>query len=254
MNREIALNFRNQLRDARALAFQDAEAFDQVIFAIERLGLFLTGTLGTLGNYENALHDSAGASPLARTIPDTLPTWHASFDTLYCLIRMARNDALHQGAFARHLTVHAVELAVILEDALMIDVAYARDFMVQNPVCARIWEPVSSIRRTMLVNAFSYLPVEFERDGRIAWHLVSDFTVASYLRAAPSANNRRERLAAQLGKVVASGDIDLVLAATCSALENVASVLASSKGLPVLVLGPDPTRELLGLITPFDLL
>ena len=40
------------------------------------------------------------------------------FSRLYDLVQDARNDALHQGAFARHLTIHAIGLALILEDAL----------------------------------------------------------------------------------------------------------------------------------------
>lgn len=37
---------------------------------------------------------------------------------LYDLVEQGRNEALHQGAFARHLAEHAIELALALEDAL----------------------------------------------------------------------------------------------------------------------------------------
>ena len=30
------------------------------------------------------------------------------------------------------------------------------DFMVRNPVCASMWQPLSFIRQSMLVNSFSY--------------------------------------------------------------------------------------------------
>ena len=38
---------------------------------------------------------------------------------LYDLVRNARNDAMHEGAFARNLAVHLVQLSVMLEDALV---------------------------------------------------------------------------------------------------------------------------------------
>jgi len=41
------------------------------------------------------------------------------FTALYESVRKARNAAVHEGALARHLAVHALEMALVLEDALM---------------------------------------------------------------------------------------------------------------------------------------
>lgn len=255
MNQEAAIHFRNELRDARAKAFQDAEAFDQVIFVVERLGSYLTSTVGTLEQYKKRLCEEASRSPLADDIPNQLPAWHASFGTLYSLVQLARNDALHQGAFARHLTTHSVEVSVILEDALMADATCARDFMVSNPVCAHTWEPISSIRRTMLVNAFSYLPVATQNNGgQSMWHLVSDFEIACYLRGCADSTERRRRLSAHLDDAVRTKELELIPATTCNPGDDIPRVLAISTGLPVLVLEPHPSGELRGLITPFDVL
>ena len=70
------------------------------------------------------------------------------------------NDALHQGAFARHLTIHAIDLALILEDALRsFEEPRVSDYMVRNPLFAELWQPIGFIRQQMLANSFSFLPV-----------------------------------------------------------------------------------------------
>src|SRR5262245_53896225 len=113
---EAAIYFRDQFRQARAAVVRDAEAFESLIHVIERLGMLLSHEMGDLGKYCGHLKAFAGRSPLARKLPDSL---HTRFSKLYESVRVARNDAMHQGAFARHLTSHAVKLVLILEDALM---------------------------------------------------------------------------------------------------------------------------------------
>ena len=73
-------------------------------------------------------------------------------------LKDGRNDALHQGACARHLANHAVQLALVLEDALMPSEPKVSDFMVRDAICAAHWQPISFVRQQMLANSFSYLP------------------------------------------------------------------------------------------------
>jgi hypothetical protein len=200
---------------------------------------------------EKYIAQKAAPSPLAESIPFLLPDWHARFPTLYTLVREARNDALHQGAYARHLTTHAIDLSIILEDALMTEENSARDFMVRNPVCASLWEPISSIRRSMLVNSFSFLPVNIGDPESPQWKLVADYSIATYLRN-NGAGNRKERLARKLGEVVDEGGIKWTASEPCKLGDPVDMLLNRSKGLPILVLGPK--QELRGIITSFDLL
>ena len=250
------MHFRDELRQARADTFKDAEAFDQVLFAMERLGSFLAGKSGALKEFEPYLQCIANRSPLAEDVPKQLQNWHAPFNNLYDLVRVARNDAMHQGAFARHLTTHAVELCLILEDALMADVSRARDFMVTNPMCAQPWEPISAIRRTMLITAFSFLPVSMNSDAHQGWHLLSDLAIAKYLRGAPSSKARSERLVTSLEQAVKM-DLQLTPAKTCYPTEDIVSVInliAGHAGFPVLVIDNGRLQELRGLITPFDAL
>src|SRR5262249_4015744 len=252
LDREAAFHFRDQIREARAMALRDGEAFEQVVFVLERIGVYLTGRLAGLAAYEKHLSKEACISPLAEEIPAALSDWHAPFRTLYNLVRLARNDALHQGAYARHLTTQAVELSIVLEDALMSDAFCARDFMVRDPLCAFPWQPISSIRRNMLVNSFSFLPVVDYTKSGARWQLLSDFSIASYLHSAVSSSDKMKRLARKLSEVVEARSITLVPAPTCSPEDLVGIVLERSGGLPVLVVGKE--NDLRGIVTPFDVL
>lgn len=240
-----ALFFRNQLREARALALRDAEDFHDLLFTFERLGAFLRGGTGTgFAAYRDAITelvspsmDDGGEPATAMDMQDLLEA-----------VRVARNDALHQGASARHLTTNAIRVALLLEDALMAQVSpqRVRHFMVPNPTCGELWQPLGVIRHSMLANSFSYLPVN-AGDGR--WKLISDYAVAQFIRS----GERRKRLDLILGEAVQQG---LVLddAVTVDVDQVVADVLAKPfSGRPCLVLEAKGTR-LAGIITAFDLL
>jgi hypothetical protein len=59
----IGLNpifFRDQLRNARNRAIDDAENFDELLYAFERLGCVLTGKLGSLHEYTGRILALAG--------------------------------------------------------------------------------------------------------------------------------------------------------------------------------------------------
>ena len=63
--REIAYEFRQQLRHARAVAFRDAEAFDCIIHVLERLGSFLHGSVDGLGAYKPKIEELVKETALA---------------------------------------------------------------------------------------------------------------------------------------------------------------------------------------------
>jgi CBS domain-containing protein len=244
-----AMYFRNEFREARAKALSNAEEFQEILFVLERFGSYLHGSAEGLYEYRHKIRDVAAISPLAEDIPASFPSWHVPFSQLYYLVRRARNDALHQGALARHLTRNAVQLALILEDALMSSRKSAGDYMVRDPVCASLWQPVSFIRQQMLANSFTYLPV-WNSEG---WRLVSDYQVALFLRHnVLSRNHRRAKLAMTLEEAVNDG---LILEEVCTCLTNASldEVLELSKGRPVLVVDGERPERLVGIVTPFDL-
>lgn len=125
------------------------------------------------------------------------------------------------------------------------------DFMVRNPVCAFMWQPLSFVRQTMLVNSFSYLPVQVEKEGKADWRLISDFRLGQCLRK--NGKVVKDGLMQRLEDAVKSGQIELHPARTCGPQDKIEAVLRTSDGLPTLVLSPY-NEELLGILTPFDLL
>lgn len=261
MRAEEKLYFRDQLRAARTTALQDAEAFDEIIHVLERMGSFLRGVTDKLGNlnvFKPFITPEAERSSLAKEIPKDWPELHPSFSALYELVRESRNKAMHEGSFARHLTEHAIELSIILEHAMVmelneVDPFQVSHFMVRNPVCAAKWQPLSFIRQAMLTNSFSYLPVLISKEDPLGWRLVSDLTLAQYLQAATSKANLRERLTMPLEKFLESENMILGKPQICKPDKMIAELIKNWDGLPMLVQS-ERSSELLGILTPFDLL
>jgi CBS domain-containing protein len=249
MDRNAVITFSGQLREAREGALRDSEAFDGIIHVVERLGSFLDNKIGDLGKYKEEIGNRASYSALAKDIPDQWRGVHIPFSLLYDLVKDARNDALHQGAFARRLTGHAIELSLMLEDAMRrsLDRPAVGDYMVRNPTCAELWQPISFIRQQMLANSFSFLPVKDAGE----WCLVSDLEIATYLGTDNS--ERRLRLAHNLS----AARMPLQQAKRCAVdtpLEEALRLLDNSQR-PLLVFREEGEQQsLVGIVTPFDLL
>ena len=136
------------------------------------------------------------------------------------------------------------------------------DFMVRNPTCAAIWQPVSFIRQTMLATSFSCLPVNIAPpDSKPQWKLVSDKAIARYLGLRPNGVELKDRLFKPLGKAIDDGDdrLNLINASnnlTCREEDPVSKILQTWRdegGLAFLVVRGD-SDELVGIVTPYDLL
>jgi hypothetical protein len=253
---EIARHFLDELRGARAAVLRDSEGFDSVILVLERMGRYLVKDGHGLGDYKNDLAELAAPSPLANELPEQWPGYHLTFRTLFNLIMEARNAAIHEGSLARHLTSHSLELALILEDALMPPgTETAEHFMVRTPVQAYLWQPVSFIRQKLLENSFSFLPVWVATDAESGgnWMFVSDVALAGYLRSAPSKTQRSKLQGQRLEELVADTSIDLCEAQCYEPQTPIGRIVDEYQGRPALVLGERP-KELLGILTPFDLL
>ena len=250
---EAAVFFRDQLRNARAAALRDAEDFQEAIFSLERLGRFRSGQGRGLGSYQPSLEDLAMQSPLAAALPNQCREYCIPFADLFGLILEGRNSALHEGAFARHLTAHLVELAIILEDALMANLDRIAHFMVKNPICAADWQPLSIIRQTMLESSFSFLPVFTDYRGKKEWWLISDFALATYLRARIGKDERARRLAQSLSDALQAGGLELEEPRLCEPADPISKVLDPPTTAPSLVVSPGK-QDLIGIITAFDVL
>ena len=257
IDQAVCVAFYSQLREARARVLGDAEAYADVVHVIERLGMLLSGRIGDLGKYEPFVAWIASASPLAIEVPELWRSFHTPFGLQYRLIRHARNDAVHQGAFARHLAAHSVGIALTLEDALMSSLQsdpIVADFMVRTVVTSEFWHPVSYARQQMLSNSYSFLPI---RDEEGHWHLLADVGVARFL--AVSEQKRKSRLAMRIGSAVREGSDRLHLepANFCPASARLADAigLLGDKNQPVLIYDDDAHRDsVIGIVSAFDCL
>ena len=248
-----------ELRAARLAAQKDAEAFDQILFLVERIGCYLLGRAATLGKYKPVLLQLAAGSSLGGTLPDEQAVWHSTKQEVFSLTSEGRNDAMHQGARARHLTEHAIEFALLLEDALMNGVepmTTIGDIMVRSPVTADLWQPVSYVRQVMLTNSYSILPVE--HDGR--WKFLTDASVASFLRrGTPARDERHRRLGLTVNEAHGEG-LGFSDAEWARPSDPISSITQTPLIGPVLVCVPDPEkddptkRRLVGILTAYDLL
>lgn len=248
LTRDQAVSIALEFRAARAISLKDSEAFDEIIFAIERLGAFLTRSKGNLGKFETAITEIAHDSVLAAKASQANPILHLSFAALYDSVRAGRNDAFHEGAVARQLANHAQELALVIEDALMSRAKAAAEFMVRDPVCAEPWHPLSTIRRTMLLNAFSFLPYGVK--GANKWRLISDAGIATFLNSS-SKSERDTRLLLTLDEALKMGLKD-TKPMFCSPDTTITELASKATFVPYLVLaGKD---RLCGIVTAFDLL
>ncbi|MBY0522818.1 MAG: hypothetical protein K2R98_05450 [Gemmataceae bacterium] len=254
------VRFLADLRDARLVAQKDAEGFDQLLFTFERLGCYLIRKASTLFHYREPLLALARRSALGYVRKTYHAQWHSSPETLYGLVSEARNDALHQGAKARHLTEHTIELALIFEDALMNGeppMTTLGDIMVRSPITAEDWHPISFVRQIMLTNSFSYLPIFWQ--GK--WKLISDRQIAIFLRRdAPNNGERNRRLGLTVSEARAE-QLELEDAGgTTDAAAPIDSLAAKALEKPVLVVFDDKRpdgqggEKLLGIITAFDML
>ena len=263
---EEALHFRNEFREARAAALKDAEGYQQILFVLERLGAYMFEKrrceghkhkkANGLKDYKNCIRTLVNKHhPFRGNPPDD---YHIAFDSLYNMVREGRNDALHQGAVARNMTLRSVELSLMLEDTLTAILGgEIKKLMVRNPVRAYAWQPVSFVRQMMLENSFSYIPVWMKKNGdeKERWYLIADYHIAKYLLPANGARNKL--LAQPIEEAEASGAMTIERADRVCPDKTVEEVLECTKcaeGKPVLVVKRDDCRKLLGIATAFDLM
>jgi CBS-domain-containing membrane protein len=130
----------------------------------------------------------------------------------------------------------------------MADALTVAQFMVRGVVEAKPWHPVSYARQQMLKHAFSFLPIWHE--GK--WRLISDASIAKYLRQA--AAGRNDRLATPVSVAVSRGDLRLLDATTAASDDLIEVHLQHVGERPILILDPHDQGTLLGLLTASDVL
>jgi hypothetical protein len=249
------LHYRDSLRSARYETLADAEGFESICFAVERLGMRLHGQVAAMGQYRAALRVLANESTIFSELPAQFPQLFMPFDALFEAIRLARNDAMHTGVYARNITHKATELCLGLEDALMANGRLDEDaivahFMVRSPIVVEGWQPVAHARQLMLTYSISYLPWWCGDK----WMLLSETSVLRYLRSAQTSSERVGFPARQL-QTAALDLIDAVTVAPNTKIGELLSMLPEDNASKLwLVVDSTTPERLLGVFTPFDLL
>ena len=124
-----------------------------------------------------------------------------------------------------------------------------------EPTCAHNWQTLADLRRTMLVNNYSALPISDGQCGDRVWLCVEDEKLARYLRN--GGRGRRTRTLGDERLKECEAGMDFLEAVAVAEDSQVKSVLSTSK-LPVLATRPvaknEKKREIVGIVTAFDLL
>ena len=241
------VDFLNRLRGARALVLRDSESFGEASTVLEHIGQVVAGKIGNgLKDYETSIVSLA-------TEADGTAT--DSVKRLFNVVREARNKAIHDGAYARHLTSRLMDLLLILEEAIMINMDRVEDLMVRNPVSAEPWHPVSHVRKMMLSNSFSCIPIHETKHGKGRWMLILDSTLMHWIRSEPDRKKQKVRLALPVGEAIAKHALVVKGAICCSRETPIAEIIPRMNDRPTLVTEKILGEErLLGILTAFDLL
>lgn len=227
----------HRLRDARYQALRDAEDFLSICFALEELGCRLKENKANgLGGYETqfrALSTHGEMNP-------------ADFEVLFNQVRVARNDAAHQGVAARNAVKRAIKLCVYIEAILMSRLTLVGDVMSSGLLMAQPHHTLSYLREMMLGSSFSFLPYQFFSDYR----LINDLYLSQLIRSpqyqrkafyTTTVSQLDPKSITRLKKAVILKETD-PLADVIDQISIYPAVVEGSGGIPV------------GIITAFDLL
>lgn len=182
------------------------------------------------------------------------------FLDLYAKVRDARNDMAHTGTEAALAGARSSTMATVLMEALAVaaerdDGQTMCDVMVSNPTCAHNWQTLADLRRTMLVNDYSILPISDGQCGDRTWACVEDEKLAKHLR--DGGRGRRTRTLGYERSEECGAGMEILEAVAVGEGTTVESVLGKSR-LPVVVTRPvaknAKKRDLVGIVTAFDLL
>ena len=210
-------------RDGRALILRDAESFHEAATKLEQIGQILSGKIRNgLGRYRDVLLELMEMSGQDRIDEN---------ERLFDVVKDARNMAVHEGSFARHLSSRLIDLFLILEEAIMTKLQRVVDIMVRNPVVAETWQMVANARRDLLANSFSFLPIL--HNGK--WQLIADSEVMRFLRN-PSDLSKNDRLSMSLDVTIKEESIRLISAKTCAPSDTIVYLTEIIESFPVLIM------------------
>jgi hypothetical protein len=242
-----ALHFARELRNARAIALADAEGWQSLIFAFERLAKFLTrDQLVTIGEPEasKAFKLVVGRAHAGKLVD------HDAFRLLLEQVVAGRNSEFHGGAAARRFAKHCVEFSFLLEEGLSNIMNKNLGSVMSSPVVGiELWRMLADLRRLMLENSYTWIPLKTSE----GWKVVSDHALVSYLSVHQDALKTQTVEQALFSDGLKVANLQLFRAKTEIRNETLMKALASG---PVLVCEGEELNDnrIVGIVTSFDLL
>ena len=248
---EECLDLRKRLQKARYQVLEDGENWLGIAQAIEAVGKAIAkkDKYGSgLGNLKEELqkfikkcHPTTGQGQYeAEEGP-----FESTFENLLEKVRKTRNDEAHTGVAARSAARIAVVVGIYLEDTLMAASGADKDvkpYIQEEVVRAYKWQRLGECRRLMLTYSFSYLPVKIGTE----WKMLSDVDLAEYL-AVKGPEGRKGTV-----KEAKKNGLKVKKAAEVKPTYCKRKALNKMEGKAAVVINKE--KELLGIITPFDLL
>jgi CBS domain-containing protein len=242
------VDFLGRIRAARALILRDSESFREASTVLEHIGQVVGGKIGSgLKDYQDAivgLTNHAGE-----------PKEQEEIKRLFNVVREARNKAVHDGAYARHLNSRLIDLLLLLEEGIVMNMDRVEDLMVRTPVFAESWHLVSHVRKMMLSNSFSWIPIYQENDASGKWVLLEDVSLMKWIRSESQKSKQKARLALRVGDAISKHELAVKGAHRCRGDSLITEILNQMGERPTLVTEKIDGRErLVGILTAFDLL
>ena len=233
------------LRDARALILRDAESFHEAATTLEQIGRVLSGEIRDgLKRYKSEILGLANSMGELEQVEKS--------ERLFNTVCDARNMAVHEGAWARHLSSRLIDLFLILEESIMSKMSRVEDVMVRDALVAEPWHMVADVRKMMLSNSFSCLPIFLDEK----WLIIRDVAIIGFLRGTKDKKTEhRKLLSMQICSAIETKGVVALLGTCCGLQTTLFDVAAEIGDGPMLVTEEKGGRaQLLGIVTPFDLL
>jgi len=140
-----------------------------------------------------------------------------------------------------------------LEEGIIIRMEVIDQIMVRTPLEAKTWHLVGHVRNDMLSNSFSALPISIQMGSKNRWMLLWDEAIMRMIWG--KSREDRDRLLSQtIEDAIKNEKLELREAAVCTPRDAIESIATRSQW-PVLVIdNSSGTENLVGIVTPFDLL
>ena len=256
ISKEECLELRKRLQKARYQVLEDGENWLGIAQAIEAAGKAIAKEdkyRSGLGNLKEELQQFVKEyHPTTDHVKEEAERgpFESTFENFLKEVIEARNDEAHTGAAARSAARIATVVGIYLEDTLMAASGAEEDgvkaYIQEQVVRAYTWQRLGECRRQMLTYSFSYLPVKIENE----WKMLVDSELAKYL-ADTDEKGRKERVKETVKEAKTNG-LKLKKAAEVKPTYCKRKALNKMEGKAAVVINKE--KELLGIITPFDLL